>query len=142
MIRASWQIEIERSPEAVFDFVADLRNEPRFNPDASNIVQKTSGEIGMGTVYEEDFKRIGRYVTTIDVFDRPTQLGFDARNPKTDARVRFRFTSSGPSATEVSCTVELTMKGLMRVIEPLMAPMIRRQIEGSRGPMLKAALEG
>jgi hypothetical protein len=33
------------------------------------------------------------------------------------------------------------MKGLMRLVEPLMAPMIRKQIQRTRGPMLKAALE-
>jgi hypothetical protein len=33
------------------------------------------------------------------------------------------------------------MKGSMRLAEPLMAPMIRKQIQATRGPMLKAALE-
>ncbi len=141
MIRADWQITIARAPQDVFDFVADLHNEPQFNPDASNIVQKTDGAIGAGTVFEEDFKRIGRYVTTIDVFERPAELGFDARNPRTDALVRFQFAPEGASATSVSCRVQLTMKGFMRFLEPLMAPMIRNQIQKTRGPMLKAALE-
>lgn len=141
MIRATWQIRVDRSAEDVFDFLADLRNEPQFNPDASNVERKTAGAIGLGTVYEEDFKRIGHYVTTIDIYDRPKELGFDARNPRTDALVRFALQSADGSATDVSCVVELTMKGVMRLVEPLMAPMIRRQIESSRGPGLKAALE-
>jgi hypothetical protein len=141
VITAGWNIRIERPAEDVFDFVADLRNEPQFNPDASSVVQMTPGVPALGTVFEEDLKRIGHYVTTIDAYDRPTDLGFDARNPRTDARVRFQFAAHGESATDVSCTVELTMKGPMRLVEPLMAPMIRKQIESSRGPMLKAALE-
>ncbi len=141
MIRASWQIRIERPAGEIFDFVADLRNEPQFNPDASNIEQQTPGPIGLGTVYTKDFKRIGRYETTIDVYEPPSSLGFDARNPKTDALVRFPFEPQGEAATGVSCVVELTMKGAMRILEPLMAPMIRRQIEQSRGPLLKRALE-
>jgi len=141
VIRASWQIRIERPAGEIFDFVADLRNEPQFNPDASNIEQRTPGPVGLGTVWTEDFKRIGRYETTIDVYDRPSGLGFDARNPKTDALVRFRFEPQGEAATDVGCVVELTMKGAMRILEPLLAPMIRRQIEQSRGPMLKRALE-
>ena len=71
MIEADWQITIKRPADEVFDFVADLRNESQFNPDASNIVQKTDGTIGLGTAFEEDFKRIGRYVTTIDIYQRP-----------------------------------------------------------------------
>jgi hypothetical protein len=141
MIGADWQITVERPVEEVFDFVADLHNEPQFNPDASNIVKKTDGAIGLGTVFEEDYKRVGRYLTTIDVYQRPTELGFDARNPKADALVRFHLAPQGPSATSVSCTVELTMKGPMRFAEPLMAPMIRKQIESTRGPMLKSALD-
>ena len=36
MISASWQIEIDKPPEEVFDFVADLSHEPEWNPDASS----------------------------------------------------------------------------------------------------------
>ena len=79
MIRADWQMTVERPADEVFDFVADLHNEPQFNADASNIVKKTDGAIGLGTVFEEDYKRVGRYLTKIDVYQRPTELGFDAQ---------------------------------------------------------------
>jgi hypothetical protein len=140
MITASWQITIDRKPEDVFDFVADLHNEPKFNPDASNIVKSSEGEIGLGTVYTEEFKRIGAYRTTIDVYQPSTALGFDARNPKCDARVRFTFEPHGDS-TEVGCVVGLTFKGAQRLVGVLMGGMIKKQIERNRGPMLKAALE-
>ena len=140
MITASWQITIDRKSEDVFDFVADLHNEPKFNPDASNIVKSSEGEIGLGTVYTEEFKRIGAYRTTIDVYQPPTALGFDARNPKCDARVRFTFEPHGDS-TEVACVVGLTFKGAQRLVGVLMGGMIKKQIERNRGPMLKAALE-
>jgi hypothetical protein len=55
--------------------------------------------------------------------------------------VSFSFAPAGESATDVSCVVELTMKGPMRLVEPLMAGAIRKQIESSRGPKLKQALE-
>jgi Polyketide cyclase / dehydrase and lipid transport len=141
MISATWQIRIERPAEEIFEFVADLRNEPRFNPDVSNIEQQTPDPIGEGTRWTEDFRRIGRYETTIDVYERPSKLGFDARNPRADALVRFSFERQGDAATEVGCVVELRMKGAMRIMEPLLAPMIRRQIRQTRGPMLRAALE-
>ena len=141
MIRVGWEIRIERAAEDVFDFVADLRNEPKFNPDASDIKQVTPDPIGLGTVYSETMRRIGQYRTTIDRYERPTALGFDARNPKADANVQFTFTPAGEGATDVSCTVELRMKGAMRLMEKAMAPTIRKQIEHSRGPMLKQALE-
>jgi hypothetical protein len=142
VLTATWTITVAQPPEVVFDFVADLHNEPRFNPDASNVVQKTPGPIGLGTVFEEDFNRVGHMVTTIDRYERPSAIGFDARNSKVDALVRFGFADAdGGAATEVSCTIELTMKGMMRLGERAMAPAIRREIETTRGPMLKSALE-
>jgi hypothetical protein len=142
MVEARWQIRIARPAEDVFDFLADLRNEPRFNPDVSNIEQVTPGPIGLGTTYTEDFRRIGSYRTTIDRFERPKALGFDAQNAKVDARVRFTLTPAGDGATDVGCAVELRMKGGMRLMEPLLAGRIQREIEGRRGPLLKQALEG
>jgi Polyketide cyclase / dehydrase and lipid transport len=142
MVEARWQIRIARPAEDVFDFLADLRNEPRFNPDVSNIEQVTPGPIALGTTYTEDFRRIGSYRTTIDRFERPTVLGFDAQNAKVDARVRFTLTPAGDGTTDVGCTVELRMKGGMRLMEPLLAGRIQREIEQRRGPLLKQALEG
>ena len=141
MIKATWSERIDRPQEDVFDYVADLDHEPAWNPDASNVVRTTPGEVGLGTVWEEDFRRVGHYVTTIDRFERPRELSFDARNPRTDAHVSFSFAPAGESSTDVSCVVELTVKGPMRLVEPLIAGTIRKQIESSRGPKLKQALE-
>ncbi|HXH95593.1 MAG TPA: SRPBCC family protein [Gaiellaceae bacterium] len=142
MIHAAWRERIARPVEAVFDYVADLDHEPEWNPDASNVVRTTPGELGLGTVWEEDVRRGGHFVTTIDGFERPHELSFDARSPRTDARVRFTFAPADDGATVVSCAVELTSKGLQRLLEPLLAGTIRRRIESSRGPALKRALEG
>ncbi len=70
----------------------------------------------------------------IDVFDRPSDLGFDARNPKCDALVRFHFVPAGEGATTVSCDVDLTFKGAMKFVAPLMAGKVRKSIETERGP--------
>ena len=142
MIRAAWRERIDRPAAEVFAYVADLDHEPDWNPDASNVVRTTPGEIGLGTVWEEDFRRVGHYVTTIERFERPHRLSFEARNPRTDARVHFELMPADDRATVVSCVVELTMKGPLRLLEPLLARTIRRQIERSRGPALRRALEG
>ena len=141
VITASWQIEIARPVGEVFDYVADLSNEPEWNPGASNVVQQTPGGVGVGTVFEEDFKGGGHYITKVDIYEPPSRVGFDARNPRTDVLVRFDFSARGTNATLVGCIMQLTMKGVFRLIEPLAGPLIRREIQHSRGPGLKAALE-
>jgi hypothetical protein len=141
MISASWQIQIDKPAEEIFDYVADLDHEPEWNPDVSNIVKETDGDIGLGTVYTEDFGRIGMCTSTIDVFDRPSHLGFDARNSKCDVIVRFQFVPAGEGSTAVGCDVDLTFKGAMKLLAPMMAGKVRKSIETERAPALKSAVE-
>ena len=43
MVHIEGEIVIKQPPEVVFDFVADERNEPRFNPQMLSVEQLTSG---------------------------------------------------------------------------------------------------
>lgn len=44
-------ILIGRRVEEVFDFVADQRNEPAYNPQIRSVEKTTPGPIGIGTVW-------------------------------------------------------------------------------------------
>jgi carbon monoxide dehydrogenase subunit G len=140
VIVTGWEIRIDRPAEQVFDFVADLRNGPTWNPDSSNVVLTSGGPVGPGSVFEEDRERFGRTVTTIDAFERPARLGFDARASRVHVRVRYAFEPDG-AATKVTCTAELRLRGASRLLEPVLRAVARRGVETSRGPALKAALE-
>jgi uncharacterized protein YndB with AHSA1/START domain len=141
VIRAAWTQRIERPVEEVFDYVADLDHESEWNPDASNTVRTTPGEIGIGTVWEQDFRRAGHVVSEVDGYERPRLVSFHASSPTSEARVRFEFAPAGDAATELSCAVELALKGGMRLLEPLLRTRLQRRMERSRGPMLKRLLE-
>ena len=117
MIRASWQIRIDRPRDQVFDYVADLDNMHAWNPGAQ------------------------RFQATIERADPPGELVLDARAPGAHNRVRFRFADAGPGATDVSCESELSLTGAARLLSPLFAAVVRRGTETTRGEALKAALE-
>ena len=140
MIRAEGGVRVERPAEEASDFIADLSNEPAFNPAASDIVKQTDGPIGVGTVYTEHVKPLGRFETRIDVYERPTLLGFDATNPRADVRVRFHFEPDG-GATTIRAEIEFEPKGALRIATPLLRPMIMREYERKRAPKLKQAIE-
>ncbi|MGH9114913.1 MAG: hypothetical protein ACRDWW_03695 [Acidimicrobiales bacterium] len=53
---------IERPPEAVFDFVADERNEPRFNPQMATSSLESGEPIGDGSRFRTTFQSVGRLV--------------------------------------------------------------------------------
>ena len=48
-VRIEGQIDIGRPVEEVFDFAADERNEPRYNPKIHQVEKVTEGPIGVGT---------------------------------------------------------------------------------------------
>ena len=44
-------VQIERSPEDVFDYLVDLRNELEWNPDVESMKKLTDGPISVGTKF-------------------------------------------------------------------------------------------
>ena len=54
------EIIINRPVQEVFDFVADERNEPRYNPRMLSVEQISDGPIGAGTRFRTKPKAIGR----------------------------------------------------------------------------------
>ena len=53
MARVEGEIIIYRPVEEVFDFVADERNEPRYNPRMLDAEQISEGPIGVGTRFRD-----------------------------------------------------------------------------------------
>jgi hypothetical protein len=51
MAEIEGEILIGRSVEDVFDFVADQRNEPQYNPRMVRAAKVTDGPVGTGTVF-------------------------------------------------------------------------------------------
>ncbi|MGZ3639444.1 MAG: SRPBCC family protein, partial [Ktedonobacterales bacterium] len=62
MAHVEGQIIIHRPVDEVFDFVADERNEPRFNPQMRWAEQTSAGPIGVGTTFRAEITSQGRPV--------------------------------------------------------------------------------
>ena len=54
------EITIARPAETVFDFAADQRNEPRYNPRMVRADKLTAGPVGNGTVFRSAVRAIGQ----------------------------------------------------------------------------------
>ena len=54
------EITIARPAETVFDFAADQRNEPRYNPRMVRAEKVTGGPVGKGTVFRSAVRAAGR----------------------------------------------------------------------------------
>jgi hypothetical protein len=62
MVRIEGEILINRPTEEVFDFVADERNEPRYNPKMRLAQRISEGPIGVGTRFRAEIVSMGRTI--------------------------------------------------------------------------------
>ena len=110
----------------VFDLLADIRNELRWNGNVSR-AELTSGEpIGLGSQFIVEDKR-GEHETTITVFDRPERIEFAMSSKQMDVAINYTFTEADGTTTAVG-TFDAQPKGFMKLLLPLLMPMIKREI--------------
>ncbi len=142
MARVAGHIYIERSPEVVFDCVADERNEPRYNPKMTAVSLVSEPPIGQGSRFAATLKSGARtftMTTEFTDFQRPTRLGSVSTvgAMRTVGAVTFEWQGAG---TLMSWAWEVELRGVMKLATPVVAWMGRRQ-ERAIWTQLKAILE-
>lgn len=120
---------VRRPVEEVFDFVADGRNEPLYNPRMVRSVMLTPGPVRAGTRWSATMAAPGREIhlaTRTTTYDRPRRLGSVSSMPgmDMDGAVTFR---DDPEGTRVSWSWQLHPHGLLRLAAPVLTRIGRRQ---------------
>jgi len=119
---------IWRRVEDVFDFVADERNEPRYNPRMVRVEKLTDGEIGIGTKFAATTKS-GRgtadMVIEVTAFDRPRRLASATTLPSMDITGTLTFEPAG-AATRMRWSWELQPRGALKLLGPIVTVIGRR----------------
>lgn len=142
MVWIQGEVEIERPIGEVFAFVADERNEPRYNADMLHVRKRTSGPIGVGTSWKVELASHGRITPmTIDVvdFDPPHRLvsHTSIAAMEIDGALTFEPTERG---TRMQWEWSLQPRGARRFAWPIVRRMGARQ-ERRIWTNLKALLE-
>src|SRR5437899_1054547 len=78
------EIVINRPVDEVFDFMADGRNEPHYNPHMLRAEQASSGPIGRGTRFRTEVATRGRSMEMayeIAAYERPQRLALRLSKP-------------------------------------------------------------
>jgi uncharacterized protein YndB with AHSA1/START domain len=125
LVRVTATTRIACSPERVFDTLADLRNETRWNSRVSSAKLRSAGPVGPasrfaivngGTTYD----------VSISTFDRPSRLVLEARgNP--DLTISYTFTSTA-EGTELKSDFDFRPRGFTKALFGLLGPVIRRDV--------------
>jgi hypothetical protein len=122
-------IVIKRSIEDVFDFVADERNEPRYNPQMTRADKVTEGPIDVGTKFHSVITGAGGGADmTIEFteFDRPRRIAETIRmsNMNINGVLTFEPVSGG---TRMSWLWDLEPRGVYKVLRPIIRRIGERQ---------------
>lgn len=129
MVHIAGEITINRPVDKVFDFVADARNEPRYNPKMLSAEKTTDGPIGVGTRFRDQTTSMGRPVEIlieIKSYDRPRRLTSSIRLPSMDIQGILTF-DPAPGGTRMRWSWDVAPHGVLKLMTPVVAQMGRRQ---------------
>jgi uncharacterized membrane protein len=141
-IHVSDSVVIARSAAEVFAFVADHQNLPAWTVGVRTSQRLTAGPPGNGSRYKIEGKLLGRTIRSsyqVTAFD--PGRGFDGTmtSPVFGFTERYRF-EPDHDATRVQMTASAEPHGIFRLLAPVMAAGIRRQVRADHR-RLKALLE-
>jgi Polyketide cyclase / dehydrase and lipid transport len=130
MAKIEGQILIGRPVEDVFDFVADSRNEPRYNPAMAGVELLTPLPIGRGTRFRARMGRAGTpMLVELTEFDRPRRLGSRTTSSMMQTSGTLTLAADG-GGTVMSWHWQVRPKGWMRMLGPLFGPLGGRMERG------------
>lgn len=124
-MRVTTTTRIACPPEKVFDTLADLRNDTEWNGRVSRAELQSPEPIGLGSRFAV-VNGGSAYDVTITSYDRPSRLVYEASgNP--DLTIACALTPTG-EGTELESDFDFRPKGALKVLFPLLSPVIRRDV--------------
>lgn len=132
-------IDIEATPEAVFDYCTDVLREHEWNPKLLEVEKLTPGPIGLGTRCRILLDGVGWSTTENTVFERPTCCAATSTSKRLDVRLEWEVTPTAHGA-RLSVRTLLMPHGLLRLGLPILRRIMRQQWDQHLG-RIKARLE-
>ncbi len=118
------EVPIARPRTEVFDLMADARNETVWNSQVASSELVSDEPIGLGSRFVT-VNRGQSYDATITTYDPPHEIAFDVVGKTLKIVGRFRFADLSGN-TVLRAHFDMTPLGFMKVLLPLMSPMVRR----------------
>jgi polyketide cyclase/dehydrase/lipid transport protein len=131
MVHVEGEIIINRPVDVMFDFAADERNEPRYNPSMLRVGKVSNGPIGLGTRFRAETTSMGRFTEMIiefTAYERPLLLASSTHLSDMDIQGTLRFDSIR-DRTRMRRSWDLKPRGVLRLMTLLIRRMGQRQEE-------------
>jgi uncharacterized protein YndB with AHSA1/START domain len=139
MLESRGDVVIDRPIEEVFDYLADMRNEPEWLPGAADVRSTSDGPVGPDSTFEGTYARAGRVRCRITDHERPARLTIhgEASGMAFDDTIALTPVDGG---TRLEAVMRTAPKGLFKLVAPVMGRVIDKQFQ-SNWERLKAVLE-
>ncbi len=142
MVRIDGEIVINRPVDTVFDFVADERNEPRYNPRMLRVEKLSPGPIGLGSRFRAAMRtrpRPTKMTTEFTGYEPPWRLALRSQLSAMEIRGALTF-DPVPEGTRMRWSWVVAPRGVFKLLTPVVARTGRRQ-EQAIWANLKRVLE-
>jgi hypothetical protein len=129
MARIDGEIVIGRPVDVVFDYVADQRNEPQYNPQMLRAEKITAGPVGKGTRFRSAVASMGRTAEMLiecTGYDRPARFATTTTMRQADISYTLIFEPAA-AGTRMRWSGQVRPKGAFRLLGPVITWMGIRQ---------------
>jgi hypothetical protein len=132
MINIEQHVEISRPASAVFAFVSDQTNAPRWQRGLMEVHRLTDGPIGVGTRYRFVRTLMGRRMSGENEYTRyepDRSTAFTATSGGWPLEASYVVEPVGDGRTRLTSTIALHPAGALRLLEPLLTATLRRDVK-------------
>jgi len=144
MFKMAIEMHFDEPPEVVFDFLSDDRNEALWEPPNVSKIDKTSpGPVGVGTTFHGLYAPRD-YPTDVRLleYDRPGRVTRQADSKALRMVIHLDIAADGNSGTRVAADWEVTPKGFMRLLEPLLRRAFTKQLDLREAQIARGLAKG
>ena len=141
-----WTLTIDRSPEDVYDYLADFSKHAEWSPKPFTVLAQPDGPLAVGTTLRSSgqlpgSKKAHENVVTITAADRGKRLAFDALEDGQTFVNTFDLAPEGAGTKLQRRLVLPHLGGIKQVALPVLAALVIKPAVQKGLNMLKANLE-
>lgn len=129
-------VRISKPPEVVFDYISDMRNELKWNPDVMFMQIISKGPVAAGTRFRAKWHMSDTLNVDITRYERPYNVTFQNGGPL-EVKLGLKLAPKG-SGTEMESHFIVTPHGFLRAIFPILKGKLKSQEEENMINLKKA----
>jgi uncharacterized protein YndB with AHSA1/START domain len=131
MIQIEAEVFINRPSDAVFAYISDFENNPKWQSGQLEARFTSEGPLGVGSTYDQVATFMGRrVVSTFEVLEYEPGHRVKASSISGSFPITFtRIVSPEGEGSRVKAIVEGDASGFFKLATPLMARMVRRSVK-------------